>query len=46
MQLCNEWVLPKLIENGNNLKELLNVTTLGKYIHCMYSKNGEGKSMG
>ena len=29
MELCNEKDLPKLIGNGNNLKELLNVTRLG-----------------
>ena len=29
MELCNERDLPKLTDNGNNLKELLNVTRLG-----------------
>ena len=29
MELRNERVLPKLIGNGNNLKELLNVARLG-----------------
>ena len=29
MELRNERVLPKLINNGDNLKELLNVTRLG-----------------
>ena len=29
MELCNERDLPKLIGNGNNLKELLNAPRLG-----------------
>ena len=29
MEIRNERVLPKLINSGNNLKELLNVTRLG-----------------
>ena len=29
MELCNERDLPKLFDNGNNLKELLNVPRFG-----------------
>ena len=30
MKLLNERILPKLTNSGNNLKELLNVTSLDK----------------
>ena len=47
MELRIERFLPKLTDNGNNLKGLLNVTRLGHtYIHCTSSINGESRSVG
>ena len=41
MELHNERDLPKLIDNGNNLKELLSVPKLGNtYTACIAEMGG------
>ena len=46
MELRNEGDLPKLIDNGNDLKELLHVRRLGNTYNARIAEMGKSRSVG